>query len=107
MRGYLFLISGVLMSFSCSRNFSPVDAPGSGGYVSPVHLSKAAQQVVASGNQFGFSLFQETIRQQPVRNVFISPLSAAMALAMACNGARTETEQEMRSLLGYGNRFDR
>ena len=103
MKQAILLLLGLLLAVGCERDFSVVEPPGAGGYVSPVHLSKAAQQVVASANTFSFALFQQTIMEQPDKNVFISPLSASMALAMACNGARTTTEQEMRTTLGYGN----
>lgn len=102
-RSVYFLLSvAVFMGLGCTGDGSIIDAPGSGGNVSPVHLSKAARQVVASGNQFSFTLLQETVKQNPGETVFLSPLSASMALAMACNGARTATEEEIRTMLGYG-----
>ncbi len=87
----------------CSRDFSAMDSPLEDTSSSPVQLSKAAQQVVASANTFSFDLFQETCRQENEKNIFISPLSASMALTMAYNGANGTTEEAMRTTLGYGH----
>jgi serine protease inhibitor len=98
----LFLIMAILITANgCGRDFSVTERPETREYSSPVHLSKAAQQVVASGNQFSFNLFQETVRQEGDKNVFISPLSASIALAMAYNGANAATESAMRTMLGF------
>lgn len=49
--------------------------------------------------EFGFKLFSEVAKQNPRQNIFISPASVAMALAMVYNGARDETQQAMMNAL--------
>jgi serine protease inhibitor len=49
---------------------------------------------------FGLGLLREECGQNPKKNVFLSPLSVFLALAMAENGARGETKVAMRKVLG-------
>ena len=51
---------------------------------------------------FGFDLFAELTDKEPGENVFISPLSVAMALAMTYNGAAGETREAMALTLRLG-----
>jgi serine protease inhibitor len=68
----------------------------------PRELTAAEQAVIASSNEFAFDLFRESDRRFGDGNVFLSPLSASMALGMTMNGAQGETLNEMRSMLGFG-----
>jgi serpin B len=52
-----------------------------------------------ASNAFGFDLFQQLRQQAARKNVFFSPLSVAMALAMTYNGAEGETKQAMARTL--------
>lgn len=52
-------------------------------------------KLVAANVRFGFKLFAETLKQKDSKNVFISPSSVAIALAMVYNGAAGETQQAM------------
>ena len=66
----------------------------------PRTLSAAETGLISADNRFAFSLFGEIARQtSPDSNLFISPLSAAMALAMAYNGAAGATQAEMQQVL--------
>lgn len=56
-------------------------------------------KLVEADNRFGFKLFGEVLQQDHDKNVFVSPLSAAMALAMAYNGAGGETREAMEEAL--------
>jgi serine protease inhibitor len=67
----------------------------------PRSLSVSEQEVIRGSNAFAFDLLRETLRDQPAANVFISPLSASMALGMTLNGARGETFEGMRTALGF------
>jgi serpin B len=54
----------------------------------PRDLSPSESRLIASGNSFSFALLRETLAREPAdSNVFISPLSVAMALGMTYNGA--------------------
>lgn len=66
----------------------------------PRELSVAEQHLIEADNRFAFKLFQEINRQEePGKNVFISPLSVAMALGMTYNGARAATQEAMAKTL--------
>ena len=66
----------------------------------PRALSAGEHGLIASDNRFAFKLFGEIARQAgPDSNLFISPLSAAMALGMAYNGAAGATRDEMQRAL--------
>lgn len=67
----------------------------------PRQLTVGEQQLIATGNRFAFDFFREIVRQSdPDSNVFVSPLSADMALGMTYNGARGETQAAMAQTLG-------
>ena len=55
--------------------------------------------VVTANTQFGFDLFNEIRKIEQDKNIFISPLSISIALAMTLNGASGETEQAMTNTL--------
>jgi len=55
---------------------------------STVAASEVERQKVASANVgFAFKLLKEIVREEPGRNVFISPFGASSVLQMACTGA--------------------
>ena len=68
----------------------------------PRPLGAAEQAFVAATNQFGPLLLARVNAAAPRDNVFLSPLSASMALGMAMNGASGTTFDEMRATLGFG-----
>jgi serpin B len=67
----------------------------------PRDLTASEQQVIAASNSFAFDLLREVGREEPGGNLFLSPLSASMALGMTMNGARGSTFEAMRSTLGF------
>ena len=50
---------------------------------------------------FAFGLFQDIVSNGGSDIVFLSPLSASLALSMTANGASETTRQEMLSVLGF------
>jgi len=56
-------------------------------------------RLVAANTKFGFNLFHTLSKQQPNKNIFISPTSIALALSMTYNGVSGETKQEMTKAL--------
>ncbi|MBC1219981.1 serpin family protein [Nostoc sp. UCD121] len=57
-------------------------------------------RIVESSNKFGFKLFSEVLKDDKgENNVFISPSSVAIALAMTYNGASGSTQQAMAKTL--------
>ncbi len=70
----------------------------------PRPLSAVEQRIAEGSTEFGLSLLREVNeRTAPDSNVFISPLSASMALGMTATGAASETLDSMRTVLGYGD----
>ena len=66
----------------------------------PRALDAGESGLIGADNRFAFSLFAEIARQtSPDSNLFISPLSAAMALGMAYTGAAGATQTEMQQVL--------
>lgn len=56
-------------------------------------------KLVDANTKFGFKLFQEVLKQDSNKNVFVSPTSIAIALSMTYNGASGETQQGMAKAL--------
>jgi serpin B len=67
--------------------------------VLPRPLSEGEQQAIAASNRFAFDLFRSVNARFADTNVFISPLSASVALGMTLNGADGETFEGMRQAL--------
>jgi serine protease inhibitor len=65
----------------------------------PRSLSIAEGELVEADNSFAFKLFQEINEQEGDKNIFISPLSVAMALGMTYNGAAGTTQEAMQEVL--------
>lgn len=68
----------------------------------PRPLTAAESGIAAASNQFAFDLLAKAQAADPSGNIFLSPLSATMALGMALNGADGETFDQMRGTLGFG-----
>src|SRR5215813_4488259 len=65
----------------------------------PAAAGKFDESLVAANNRFGFELFNQLQLTDKGKNVFYSPLSVALALSMAYNGAAGETKEAMRRTL--------
>ncbi len=59
--------------------------------------------VPTANTEFGFNLFNEIWESEQNQNIFISPFSVSVALAMTLNGASGETEQAMTDTLQLHN----
>jgi serpin B len=55
---------------------------------------------VSGTNAFGFKLLNELSKKDGDKNIFISPASVALALALANNGANGETQKAIATVLG-------
>lgn len=57
------------------------------------------QKLIESNTKFSFKLFQQLLKTESQKNLFISPFSIALALSMTYNGANGKTQQEMAQTL--------
>lgn len=87
---FLGLFYSVILLFAGCDEFRKEVAPEMG----PIDT-----RVVPANTQFGFNLFNEIRKTEQDKNIFISPLSVSLALAMTLNGAAGETEQAMTNTL--------
>jgi serine protease inhibitor len=69
----------------------------------PRALTVSERHVIQASNAFAFDILRETVLREDEANVFLSPLSASMALGMTMNGAVGETYDGMRRALGFGD----
>jgi serpin B len=94
-----FLCVGIasLLLLSCqSDDPTPIPNPRK-----DIPLTRPELEMAALGNEFAFKLFKTITGNEEKENVFISPLSASIALSMTANGAAGSTREEMRSVLGF------
>lgn len=68
----------------------------------PRPLTDPEVRTIAASNEFAWDLFGDLHARAPGDNLFISPLSAHMALGMALAGADGATLDAMRVTLGFG-----
>jgi serpin B len=97
--------NAVIWLIAALAGCSDPNGPGSVSQIDelPRQLSVAEEKLVAGNNAFAFDLIRQVNAGQPDENVFVSPLSASMALGMAANGAAGSTWDAMRSTLGLGS----
>jgi serpin B len=67
--------------------------------MSPDVQEEELQELVAGNTRFAFDLYHAVIEDN--KNLFYSPLSISLALAMTYAGARTNTEQQMAETLHF------
>jgi serine protease inhibitor len=69
----------------------------------PRSLSVAERRIIDASNDFGIDLLRAVRAANPDSTIFLSPLSASMALGMAMNGATGDTRSQMQEVLGFGD----
>jgi serine protease inhibitor len=62
-------------------------------------MKKIDDRVIAATSRFSFKLYNQLLKQRTTRNVFVSPSSVLLALAMTYNGSEGETQQAMARAL--------
>ncbi|MBC7186321.1 MAG: serpin family protein [Calditrichaeota bacterium] len=96
-RAMSMLWVAALLVVHCTRDFSVEPVQSQVRELTPLekHLTEA-------DNRCGLKLFAELAKEESGKNVFISPLSVALALGMAYNGAAGTTEAALRHTLEFG-----
>ncbi len=95
-RPFLWLMCLVSLLFAGCNNLSAIFSDEGRDEPETVSIDT---NVVTANTQFGFDLFNEIRKIEQDKNIFISPLSISIALAMTLNGASGETEQAMANTL--------
>jgi serine protease inhibitor len=85
-----------IIATACSTNLTGPDGPK--GEL-PRELTQNEKRLIESDHAFSYELFRNTVAFDDEENVFISPLSISMALAMTLNGAQGETFSQMRETM--------
>ncbi len=96
----LFLVPALLLAGGCGEGSPTGPVKEISGL--PRNLSTSESLLVEAGNGFAFRFLEQIQGEQPGSNLFVSPLSASMALGMTMNGAAGSTYEEMGSTLGFG-----
>ncbi|KAM4690566.1 serine protease inhibitor A6-like [Rhinophrynus dorsalis] len=64
------------------------------------HITKAQEQLKQANLQFALNLYRHVYKSTP-KNIFFSPLSVSIALAMLSLGARSDTQQQILHGLSF------
>lgn len=97
----ILLLTGLL---SCNGNIvEPDDIDPD----PPRELNETEKGIASSDAMFSYTVFRETVSyDESAENVFISPLSISMALAMVLNGSEGETHSQIKETLGLAGLSD-
>ncbi|CAM5151883.1 unnamed protein product [Natator depressus] len=101
-----FLIAGIHADKPCEQNSSYNNSPENyhsrkRNQVDPVNENMLGHKVGRSICQFAFSFYKEAYFQRNNRNVIFSPTSISTAFAMLTLGAKSETLQQILSVLQF------
>jgi len=95
------LVSVILASYAVQSYFS-ASMQDSVYAASDQKASTVDRTLVTANTGFAFNLFRELTAEDSDGNIFISPLSVSMALAMTYNGAEGTTKEAMSNVLNFG-----
>ncbi|MFH1853303.1 MAG: serpin family protein [Candidatus Neomarinimicrobiota bacterium] len=98
MRKLTILTSIAFLIFSC-ENLLVKNGDDNRGNTRP--LTAKEQALVTSNQEFAFNLLAAVTASDATENIFISPLSVAMALGMTMNGASGQTYADMQAALEF------
>jgi serine protease inhibitor len=100
-RWFHVLAPALLASLACSDPGGP--AASAQITALPRDLTVAEQKMITSSNAFAFDLLRQINTAERDSNVFVSPLSASMALGMTANGAAGTTYDAFHNTLRLGD----
>ncbi len=107
-RGSVFLHTIFLLScFTCLSCTIEIQKSSKSRDLSPLLLDNEQEELVEGNTGFAFDLYEESIRSDNNSNIFFSPFSISIALAMTYAGARNNTETQMAETLHFTLSQDR
>ncbi len=92
----IYSILLAILVLSCTNENSP-NLPAQ--EAKPIQMSAAMEKRISQDNDFGLDLLKNTIAISDESNVMVSPLSVSIALGMAWNGAKGQTQTEIGNTL--------
>ena len=96
------ILSVVLVSYAALVFFQKSNQ-GSAYAASDEKAYSVDVTLVSANTKFAFNIFRELVAEDRNKNIFISPLSISMALAMTYNGAEGTTRDSMAKTLNFGS----
>lgn len=99
--GGSILLAGCRVGSEQTGGEGPVLASGKRRVSDPDVTSDRLETLVAGNTSFAFDLFHYLIKDAPETNVFVSPYSVSIALAMTWAGARGTTETRMADTMHF------
>ena len=91
-KAFLFVVLAVM--FSCEKSPDIQLVP------KEINIDKTTSEIIKSDNIFGIELFQQVVKHDAESdNIFVSPTSVALALAMTYNGAAGDTKIAMENAM--------
>ncbi len=101
-QGMIYMLLFLHIS-SCEKHNTTRNHNGGDTSSGTVDLKKCTRQIVTSDNAFGIDLFTRIVEaensEDEKKNIFISPTSVSLALAMTYNGAADSTKTAMAEAL--------
>jgi serpin B len=92
----------LFIAFLFSIGACTKDQPAEKRELVQIDLTGTQKSLVMSNNAFGFDMFRAINKEEdPDKNIFISPLSISLSLAMTYNGADGDTKTEMQNTLRF------
>jgi len=98
----LALVSVILVSY-VTLVYYPKNIQNSAYATSDEKAYSVDPKLVSANTKFAFDLFNKLFTEDMNKNIFISPLSISIALAMTYNGAEGTTKDAMANTLDFGN----
>ena len=94
------LLGGYAGCVGTPRSDGGTTVRAAGGPVPSIE-DEAVRELVLEANGFAFDLYRELLAEDARANLFCSPLSLSVALAMTYAGSAGETREQMRDVLRY------
>lgn len=104
MRNSKRFISTIILCLgltACGTSATDDQAKSSDKKDLPYKMEKIDQGVIEGNAVFAWDMFKKLSEEEKQKSTFISPFSISTALSMTYQGARGETKEEMKEVLGY------